>query len=112
AGYLKGDPTRRWRATFAEIFDERVRALPRDGQRFLETLAICGRQMRPDLVCDACGIALERQSLVARLRSSHFIRSSGSSERVETYHDRIREALAAQTAPGTVRRIHELMVQA
>ena len=46
------------------------------------------------------------------LRASHFIRSSGSSERVETYHDRIREVLAAQIAPDAVRRIHGLMVQA
>ena len=37
-----------------------------------------------------------------------FIRSSGSSERVETYHDRIREVLAAQIAPAAVRRIHGL----
>ena len=112
AGYLTADPTRRHRVTFAEMLDERVRALPREGQRFLETLAICGRPMAPDLVCDACGVTRERQSLVARLRSSHFIRSSGSSERVETYHDRIREALAAQVAPGAVRRIHGRMVQA
>jgi len=112
AGYLKADPTRRRRVTFAEIFDERVRALPREGQRFLETLAICGRPMAPGLVCDASGVRRERQSLVAMLRSAHFIRSSGSSERVETYHDRIREALAARMAPGAVREIHELMVQA
>ena len=81
-------------------------------QRFLETLVICGRPMAPALICDACGIAGERQSLVAMLRASHFIRSSGSSERVETYHDRIREVLAAQMAPDAVRRIHGLMVQA
>ena len=68
--------------------------------------------MAPELVCDACGVARERQSLVAMLRASHFIRSSGSSERVETYHDRIREVLAAQIAPDAVRRIHGLMVQA
>ena len=61
---------------------------------------------RPTLICDACGVARERQSLVAMLRASHFIRSSGSSERVETYHDRIREVLAAQIAPDAVRRIH------
>ena len=48
---------------------------------------------------------------MARLRSSRFIRSSGSSERIETYHDRIREVLAAQIAPDAVRRIHGLMVQ-
>ena len=66
---------------------------------------------RPELVCAACGVARERQSLVAMLRSSHFIRSSGSSERVETYHDRIREVLAAQIAPDAARRIHRRMVQ-
>ena len=77
-----------------------------EARRFLETLAICGRPMAPDLICDACGVARERQSLVAMLRSSHFIRSSGSSERVETYHDRIREVLAAQIPPDAVRRIH------
>jgi eukaryotic-like serine/threonine-protein kinase len=112
AGYLAAYRTPRSRMTFAEMLDERVRALPPEAQRFVETLVICGRPMAPELICAACGIARERQSLVAMLRSSHFIRSSGSSERVETYHDRIREALAAQIAPDAVRRIHGLMVQA
>ena len=111
-GYLAANPSRRHRVTFPEMLDERMRALPWEGRRFLETLAICGRPMAPDLVCDACGVAGGRQSLVAMLRASHFIRSSGSLERVETYHDRIREALAAQLTPASVRRIHGLMVQA
>jgi serine/threonine protein kinase/tetratricopeptide (TPR) repeat protein len=98
--------------TFARMFDSRLGALSPDARRFLETLAICGRPMQPDLICDACGVARERQSLVAMLRSSHFIRSSGSSERVETYHDRIREVVAAQIPPDAVRRINALMVQA
>src|SRR4030095_8859967 len=109
---LAASRTRRSRMTFAEMLDERVRALPSEGQRFVETLVICGRPMAPQLICAACRRAPERQSLVAMLRSSHFIRSSGSSERVETYHDRIREVLAAQIAPDAVRRIHRLMVRA
>jgi eukaryotic-like serine/threonine-protein kinase len=112
AAYLAAHRTRSHRVTFGEMLDERVRALPREGQRFLETLVICGRPMPPELICAACGIARERQSLVAMLRSSHFLRSSGSSERVETYHDRIREVLAAQIAPDAVRRIHGRMAQA
>jgi serine/threonine protein kinase len=112
ATYLAAYRTQGSRMTFAEMLDERVRALPSEAQRFVETLAICGRPMAPELICAACGIARERQSLVAMLRSSHFIRSSGSSERVETYHDRIREVLAAQIAPGAVRRIHGLMARA
>jgi tetratricopeptide (TPR) repeat protein/predicted Ser/Thr protein kinase len=112
ATYLAAYRTRRSRMTFAEMLDERVRALPSEAQRFVQTLVICGRPMAPELICAACGIARERQSLVAMLRSSHFIRSSGSSERVETYHDRIREVLAAQIPPDAVRRIHGLMVRA
>jgi tetratricopeptide (TPR) repeat protein len=98
--------------TFAEIFATRLGALPADARRFLETLALCGRPMAPELICDACGVARDKQSLVATLRSSHLIRSSGSSERIETYHDRIREVVAAQMAPDAVRRIHGLIGQA
>jgi hypothetical protein len=98
--------------TFAAMFATRLGGLSPDARRFLETLAICGRPMAPELVCDACGVARDRQSLVAMLRSSHLIRSSGSSERIETYHDRIREVLATQLGPDDLRRIHGLMVHA
>ena len=98
--------------TFSEMFDTRLAALSSDARHFLEALSVCGRPMAPELLCDACGIAREKQSLVTMLRASHFIRSSGSSERIETYHDRIREVLAAQMAPDAVRRTHGLMVQA
>jgi eukaryotic-like serine/threonine-protein kinase len=98
--------------TFARMFDTRLGALSPEARRFLETLAICGRPMAPELICAASGVTRDRQSLVAMLRASHFIRSSGSSERVETYHDRIREVLAAQLAPEAARRIHALVVHA
>jgi tetratricopeptide (TPR) repeat protein len=96
--------------TFAAMFDARLGALRQDARGFLETLAICGRPMAPELVCDACGIARDRQSLVVTLRASRLIRSSGSSARVETYHDRIREVLAERLEPGEVRRIHGRML--
>ena len=115
AGPLRGrqqDGHRVGRRRLRRCSMTRLGALSPDARRFLETLAICGRPMAPELICDACGVTRERQSLVAMLRSSHFIRSSGSSERVETYHDRIREVLAAQIVPDAVRRIHGLMVQA
>lgn len=98
--------------TFAEMFSTRFTALPVEARRFLETLAICGRPMEPDLVCAVCGVTGGRQSLLTMLRSSHFIRSSGSSERIEAYHDRIREVVAGQVVPEARRRIHGLMVQA
>ncbi len=99
-------------ATFVEMLEGRVRALPPGAQRFLETLAICGRPVAPDLVYEACGLAGDERPLVALLRSDRFLRSSGSAQRIEIYHDRIREKLAALVSPDDERRIHGLMVQA
>lgn len=98
--------------TFAAMFDARLGALRQDARGFLETLALCGRPMAPELVCDACGILHDRQSLVVMLRASRLIRSSGSSARVETYHDRIREVLAERLEADAVREIHGRMVAA
>ena len=64
-----------------------------------------------ELVCEAAGLNRETRSLIAGLRAAHFIRSSGSSERVEAYHDRIREALAAQLSPPDKGRIHGLVAR-
>ena len=112
ASYVGGCRRDQLRApTFSEMFDARVDALSPAARRFLDILAICGRPMSPELICDACGIRAERQSLVARLRASRFIRSSGSSERVETYHDRIREVLAVQIDRDGTRGIHALMAE-
>ena len=97
--------------TFADMFAARLQSLSPDAHRLLETLAICGRPMASDVVCDASGVAAERQSLIATLRASRFIRSSGSSERIETYHDRIREALTASVAPDAAEQIHGRIVK-
>jgi eukaryotic-like serine/threonine-protein kinase len=97
------------RPTFAAMFETRVRGLPDAARRFLHTLVVCGRPMTPELVAAASGLARDTRSLVAGLRTAHFIRSSGSSERVEAYHDRIREALTAQLLPHERRRIHALV---
>ena len=93
-------------STLAGMFDARLDALSPHARLFLETLAICGRPMAAEVICDASGVGRDRHSLVVMLRSSHLIRSSGSSDRVETYHDRIREALSARVAPDVVRGIH------
>ena len=91
-------------------FHARLDALAPNARLFLETLAICGRPIAPEIICDACHIADERQALIVRLRASRLIRSSGSSDRVEMYHDRIREGLAGHVAPDALRNVHRRMV--
>ena len=86
-------------ATFAEMMAERLRVLPAESQRFLEMLSICGRPMSPEIVHDAAGLEGDERWRVAHLRTARFLRSSGSAERVELYHDRIREDIAARVPP-------------
>jgi hypothetical protein len=97
--------------TFAEMLTTRLHLLPAGAQRFLDTLAICGRPMAPELVGEASGLPVAERPLVAMLRDARLIRSSGSSDRIEMYHDRIHEALAARIAPDAACRIHGLMAQ-
>jgi len=98
AGYLATRDRRRTRATFAEMMEDRVRSLPVGVQQFIETLAICGRPMDPELVHQAAGLDGDERPIVAQLRAAQFLRSSGSARRVEPYHDRIREAIAARVS--------------
>jgi RNA polymerase sigma factor (TIGR02999 family) len=95
--------------TFASVFQSRLSALQPDARLFLEPLALCGRPVAPDLLFEACGVARDRQSLVVRLRASRLIRSSGSLDHVETYHDRIREVIAGRILADAAREIHRRM---
>jgi tetratricopeptide (TPR) repeat protein len=98
--------------TFTDAFTERVRAIPDAAQRYLQMLALCGRPMRPEIVHEACGLDGDDRRLVAQLRSAHFLRSSGSAQRIELYHDRIREALMTSIGSEERRRLHHCMAHA
>lgn len=100
-----------WAPTFDEMFHARLAALPGDTRGFLEALAICGRPVAPSLLGEAAGVEHDTRSLVSMLRNAHLIRSSGSADRIEPYHDRIREALAAEMSAETVRRMHSRMAR-
>ena len=100
---------KRW-PTFAGMLETRLAALSAEARRFVETLAICARPMAPQVICDACDIVGERQSLLATLRSTHFVRGTGAGL-VEAFHDRMRDVVAAQMVPGTEQRLHALMAR-
>ena len=98
-------------ATLADMLQHRLQDSPDGARRFLEVLAVCGRPMAPQVVYEAAGLAGDERPLVAILRSDHLLRHSGSASRIEMYHDRMRETLAAQLSPDETRGIHGLLVR-
>ena len=105
SGGSRGEPT------LDEMLARRLDALPPESRAFLEALAVCGRPMLPARVFEACGYRGDERPLVARLRSAHLVRNSRSADRVEMYHDRVREVLAASVAPDVARQIHAVMAR-
>ena len=97
AGYLATRDLGRAPATFTEMMDDRLRSLPAGVQQFIETLAICGRPMDPEMVHQATGLdGDERHSSPASRRAippqQRFRAPRGAVPR------RIREAVAARVS--------------
>ena len=112
AHYAAGhDPRDGRAATLADMLQHRLHGSPDGARRFLEVLAVCGRPMPPQVVYEAAGLAGDERPLVAILRSDHLLRHSGSASRIEMYHERLRETLAARLSPDETRGIHGRLVQ-
>ena len=99
------------RATLADMLKHRLQDSPDGARRFLEVLAVCGRPMTPQVVYEAAGLVGDERPLVAILRSDHLLRHSGSASRIEMYHERMRETLAAQLSPDEIQNIHGLLAR-
>ncbi|HXU69286.1 MAG TPA: AAA family ATPase [Polyangia bacterium] len=89
-------------ARLEEALWTRIERLPPPARRLLEAVASAGRPLEQEVA--AAAVALEwgdfsRQ--MALLRASHLLRTSGArpSDRVETYHDRVRETVMAHVPP-------------
>ena len=98
-------------ATLSDMLNLRLRGMPPEATTFVEVLSLCGRAVRPQRICEACGFSGDSQALVARLRAEHLVRTSGAPDSIEMFHDRIRETLAARVPPDAARQIHAVMAR-
>lgn len=94
------------------LLRRRIDGLPADLRSFVETLAVCARPMHPTTVGIAAGLSGDERRTVARLRASHLIRSGGSADLVEVYHDRIRECITGELSPDRTRDVHHRVMRA
>src|SRR5207253_780108 len=98
--------------------DEMVRArttqLSEDARRLLEVVAVAGGPVHIRVAHAAAGLGAEEDPAVLLLRAERLIRTRRTAERdeIETYHDRIREAVIGQLADTTLRERHAGLARA
>jgi eukaryotic-like serine/threonine-protein kinase len=93
---------------------DRVHALPADEQRLLRVLSLAASPLAHGVAADAAGIPREMSAPMLALCSARLVRRCGPADgdRFETYHDRIREIVAAEIENAERRVIHLHIAQA
>jgi serine/threonine protein kinase len=99
--------------TLDRVIRARVARLSPGARRFLEMVAVAGRPVRFDVIRDAAEPD-PRENVVQGLRIGHLIRTRETERReeIETYHDRIREAVAEGLSPQELRERHQRLAVA
>jgi eukaryotic-like serine/threonine-protein kinase len=92
--------------TIDDMVRARVLQLPEPARHLLEFVVVAGQPLDAE-VAEYAADAGETNALTV-LRAGHLVRLRVRAERreIETYHDRIREAVVAQLSPDTLRRNH------
>ena len=91
-----------------QVIRARLQRLPEAARRLLEVIAVAGRPLDREVARRAAALENE-EPFVGLLRANHLVRGSGSGEdeKIETYHDRIRETVAAGLSEPALAEIHQ-----
>ncbi len=91
----------------------RIERLPAGPRRLLEVLAIAGRPLRVGDAAEAAGVAAAEREAVSTLRVHRLARGTGGAraELLTTYHDRVRETVAANLSPNRTRECHRRLAE-
>ncbi len=110
---VSADKDREAAITLDRVIRARVSRLSPGAKRFLEMVAVAGRPVRFDVIRDAAEPD-PRENVVQGLRIGHLIRTreTETREEIETYHDRIREAVADGLSPQELKARHQRLAVA
>ncbi len=99
--------------TLDRVIRARVSRLSPGARRFLEMVAVAGRPIRFDVLRNAAEPD-PRENFVQGLRIGRLIRTRETEtvEEIETYHDRIREAVADGLSPQELKERHQRLAVA
>lgn len=97
-----------------DVLWQRAEQLPEAARRLLRLVAVAGHPLRQIDACEATAFMGERHETLAVLRSVHLVRSRGEGleDAIETYHDRVREAIIRHLPTEVVINCHRALARA
>ncbi|MET0342185.1 MAG: protein kinase [Polyangiales bacterium] len=98
--------------TFEALIDARLARLPPDARRLFDLVATAGRPERRELLAAASGLGDGFLRAVRTLETHKLVLASGSDDRIEPYHEQLREAAYRGLEEGARRRLHGALAEA
>src|SRR5690606_7829265 len=90
---LTGDDVAATGVGLGEMLHARLRAQPKGGGALFTALAVAAHPLPMAAASTAAGVDGDERPLVRALVNAKLIRLTGEDERLEIYHDRLRETL-------------------
>ncbi len=94
--------------TLAELMALRLNELRPSERALVEIIALAGAPLRARVALDAAGLGPAGSDAIFGLKSARLIRSS-SDERLEIWHERLRDGVLGQIAPGSIAHAHRVL---
>lgn len=98
--------------SLADALEGRIAKLPDAAREVLEVVAVAARPLAYGLLAETTDAAESLDLSLAALRAGRFLRSAGSRDLFEAYHDRVREAVAGALAPERRADCHRRLARA
>src|SRR5205823_11624628 len=98
-------------ATLEQMLLARTAELSPTVRRLLELVAVAGGPVEPRVLLGGVPANQDGIAALAVLRAARLIRAAGAGDRIETYHDRIRETVTANMHRAPLRECHETLAR-
>jgi hypothetical protein len=95
----------------AEMLAARLGQMPRGARELVEVLAVAGQPIDAGVAYRAASLEGDERPLFTSLRLAHLVRASATTDRVDLYHDRIRETLVHELPAAKARVIHRRLAE-
>jgi hypothetical protein len=99
---------------FDALVRERIEALPEDAQDLMTAVSLSAQPIPPEVAEAAAGVAGRLREPLQLLRASRLVRTDASADQqnIETYHDRIREAVVTDIGAAQLKNWHAKLATA